>query len=69
MIEIFKTNVEEMTQAKRLIDLLLGHFPGHKINFDLHDCDKILRVEGKNLIPEKIMGLVKESGFNCKVFE
>jgi len=69
MIEVFKTNVEEMAQAKRIIDLLLEHFPGHKINFDLHDCDKVLRVEGKNLMPEKIMGLVVESGFRCNLLE
>ena len=69
MIEIFKTNVEELAQAKKIIDLLLEHFPGNKINFDLHDCDKILRVEGKNFRSEKIMGLVIENGFSCDVLE
>jgi hypothetical protein len=47
MIEVFKTNVEEAVQAEKLVDILLDHFPDNKINFDLHDCDKILRVEGK----------------------
>ena len=69
MIEVFKTNVQELAQAKKIIDLLLEHFPGHKINFDLHDCDKILRVEGRNFMPEKIKGLVIENGFNCDVLE
>lgn len=69
MIEVFKTNVEESAHAKRIVDLLLEHFPGNKINFDLHDCDKILRVEGKNFMPEKIMGLVMENGFSCDVLE
>ena len=52
MVEVFKTNVEEIVQAKKIIELLLEHFPGNRINFDLHDCDKILRVEGKSLESE-----------------
>ena len=69
MIEVFKTNVEEGAQAKRIIDLLLEHFPGNKINIDLHDCDKILRVEGKNFIAEKIKLFVNENGFCCDILE
>lgn len=69
MIEVFKTNVEESAQAKKIIDLLLEYFPGNKINFDLHDCDKILRVEGKSFCTEKIRGLVTENGFSCDVLE
>ncbi len=69
MMEIFKTNVEEMAQAKKIIDVLLEHFPGNTINFGLHDCDRILRVEGKSFAPEKIMFLVIENGFNCKILE
>lgn len=69
MIEVFKTNIEETLQAKKIVDLLLEHFPDNKINFDLHDCDKILRVEGKNFCAEKIMMLVMEKGFSCKVLE
>ncbi|HEY2722128.1 MAG TPA: hypothetical protein VGI82_10410 [Chitinophagaceae bacterium] len=69
MIEVFKTNVGEFVQAKRIIDLLLEQFPGNKINFDLHDCDKILRVEGKNFCAEKVISLVMENGFMCDVLE
>ena len=69
MIEVFKTNVEESAQASKIIDLLLEHFPGNKINFDLHDCDKILRVEGKHFMPEKIKDLVIEKGFMCDILE
>ena len=69
MIEVFKTNVEEATHAKNLVALLLQHFPASRINFDLHDCDKILRVEGDDFIPEKVIGLVKENGFTCHVLE
>jgi hypothetical protein len=69
MIEVFKTNVEEAWHAKNVIAVLLQHFPGSKINFDLHDCDRILRVEGENFVAEKVITLVTESGFACDVLE
>jgi len=69
MVEVFKTNVEETSEANKLVALLLQHFPGSKINFDLHDCDKILRVEGKDFMTEKLVMLVHENGFTCKVLE
>ncbi|MDB5224010.1 MAG: hypothetical protein JWN83_2677 [Chitinophagaceae bacterium] len=64
-IEVFKTNVQEASQADKILALLLEHFPGNRINFDMHDCDKVLRVEGKDFIPAKIIMLVEEHGFNC----
>jgi hypothetical protein len=69
MVEVFKTNVQEDRQAKSLVDLLLHHFPGNRINFDLDDCDKILRVEGHNFITEKVMVLIEEHGFACEILE
>lgn len=69
MIEVFKTNVEGTVQAKEIVNILLEHFPDNKINFDLHDCDKILRVEGISFCAEKIMTLVIENGFNCAILE
>ena len=69
MVEIFKTNVQEFSEAQKLVALLRRHFPESKINFDLDDCDKVLRVEGNNLRIEKVMTLVKEKGFLCKVLD
>jgi hypothetical protein len=69
MIEVFKTNVQETVQAKKIVTILLEHFPGNKINFDLYDCDKILRVEGESFCAEKIKTLVSDHGFSCDVLE
>ena len=69
MIEVFKTNVHEVNIAEKLIDLLMGHFPGSKINFDIDDCDKVLRVEGEDLVPANVISIVKEHGFNCAVLD
>lgn len=35
-------------------------------NFDLEDCDKILRVDSQNEISEKIINLLSDSSFNCE---
>ncbi len=67
MVEVFKTNVEEPKASKQIIRMLLEQFPFHKINFDLSDCDRILRVEGENISPDRIIELINSSGFCCEV--
>jgi len=69
MVEVFSTNVEEQAHAERLVALLLMHFPGGKINFDLQDCDRILRVEKQQLVPEKVIQLLHEQGYQCRILE
>ena len=69
MVEVFRTNVRRKRQAKTVMDILSKQFPLFRINFDLEDCDNILRVEGENICPESIAGLVTESGYVCDVLE
>lgn len=69
MVEVFKTNVHKKAQCKMLLGILSKTFPSFKINFDLLDCDKVLRVEGDNMESLRIMTLVKENGFKCEVLE
>lgn len=69
MVEVFKTNVQRKTQSKMLLCVLSEAFPTFKINFDLSDCDKVLRVKGDNIEALRIMVLVKEHGFNCEVLD
>lgn len=44
MVEVFKTNVRDPNQAQRLIKAIHLHYKGYQANFDLEDCDSILRV-------------------------
>ena len=69
MVEVFKTNVQKKAQSKMLLSILSEAFPSFKINFDLSDCDKVLRVEGDDIEAVRIMILVKESGFSCEVLD
>jgi hypothetical protein len=69
MVEVFKTDVQKKTQSKMLLSILSEAFPLFKINFDLSDCDKVLRVKGNNLEALRIMILVKENGFKCEILD
>lgn len=69
MVEVFKTNVQKKSQSKMLLCVLSEAFPTFKINFDLSDCDKVLRVEGDNMEKVRIMILVKKHGFNCEILD
>jgi hypothetical protein len=67
MIEVFKTNVQTQERAQIVLSMLAGTFPSFKINFDLDDTDKILKVQGENIRAELITGLLKEKGYQCEV--
>ena len=69
MLEVFKTNVQKKAESKMLLCVLSEAFPSFKINFDLSDCDKVLRVEGDNLEALRIMILIKEYGFACEILD
>ncbi len=65
MVEVFKTNVNNNKVAKSILSLLKREFPNYKINFDLEDCDKILRIEGEKISNESIISHLYGLGFVC----
>jgi len=69
MVEVFKTNVQDKGQAEQLVHLLSRYFPACSINFDLDDCDKVLRIEGELLTLENLKMIVNENGFICEVLD
>ena len=69
VIEVFKTDVATHSDAGNIIELLRQHFPGSRINFDLQDCDKILRLEGKDFSTDKVVMIVHQNGFYCEILE
>lgn len=68
-VEVFKTNVGDEDQAFEVRELLLQHFPGSNINFDLHDCDKVLRIAGSGISAETIIQLVRSKGVACNLLD
>lgn len=49
-VEVFKTNITQSSVANDVIKSLLQILPGCRINFDLHDCDNILRIESPEVL-------------------
>ncbi|AZJ36674.1 hypothetical protein [Tenacibaculum singaporense] len=71
MVEVFKTSVTLIEEEVFLLKKLRKKFPDYIVNFDLEDCDNILRIEVTdtkiNLI--SIIKLVESYGFNIEVLE
>lgn len=67
MVEVFKTDVQKQNQANILLTLLCRDYPAFRINFDLDDCDKILRIEGENVMPGEIIELLNSNGHECEI--
>jgi hypothetical protein len=65
-VEVFKTNVITPGQAAKLNVLLLQQFPHCRINFDLEDCDKILRMVTRVKITGKVIAFISKQGFTCE---
>lgn len=65
MIEVFKTNVNTEEDAKSLLDQIHSSYPSYKANFDLDDCDHILRVEvnGDSVADFYLIQLLGSFGF------
>lgn len=65
-ILVFKTNV----RYKKNIRYITPHLESLKgitrLNFDLHDKDKILRIESSDVVPASIEILLKREGYYCE---
>jgi len=71
MVEIFKTNVKNKRLAGRVLRILHANLPGYLFNFDLEDCDRILRAQSKGIIIEtaRIIRIAKDCCIEISVFE
>jgi len=68
-VEVFKTSVQTAKEAEVIVADLQACFPGHSINFDLEDCDRILRLEGKGMDVERVLSVLWNYGLECSVLE
>lgn len=62
---VFKTNIVEREIADSLTQTISLIYPSTLIHFDLEDCDRILRVEGKDAKASVIIKMLQELGFEC----
>jgi hypothetical protein len=68
IVKVFKTDIRDQLVARHLIHFLQQIFSHYKINFDLDDCDNILRIESTNeMIDEtNIQLLLASRGHHCE---
>ncbi len=71
MVEVFKTDVSSIDDATFLIEQIHQQFVGCKANFDLQDCDQILRIQmDTETIPiSPLVKLLNEHGFKAEMLE
>lgn len=64
---VFKTSVAtglEILKLKPKLDILLQH--GERWNFDLEDCDNILRVESNACNADQVKKALQIAGYECE---
>jgi hypothetical protein len=66
-VEIFKTDITEENAASNIVSHLQQLFPKANFNFDLQDCDNILRLESDYDIIQPTIAAVKALGFYCEL--
>jgi len=68
IVQIFKTNVQDHATATQIVRFLQSHFFDSRINFDLDDCDNILRIESRDttITDTEIQNLITKCGHLCE---
>jgi hypothetical protein len=65
MVYIFKTNVTTRVAVNKLAQALDKVSFITKWNFDLQDCDNILRIEAHEFDTKIVCGLLNSLGYSC----
>jgi hypothetical protein len=66
---VFKTNIQDRNQVKKLSPLLKKIRGILRWNVDLQDCDKVLRVETEGARPGSIEEVLQNAGYYCTELE
>lgn len=66
MIYVFMTSVKTKKNIRELKSHLNDLCKQTKWNFDLDDCDKILRIDSETEISQSVIHLLKSLGFECE---
>lgn len=69
MIYVFKTSVRTKRQVKQLKPHINNILQSQRWNFDLEDCDKVLRVDGEEGIVFRVKRLLNDHRFDCEELE
>jgi hypothetical protein len=64
-VKIFKTDVNQAGEAASIVKALSQHFQDYRVNFDLGDCDGIMRVKShqQEINIEQIIDLLNRRAY------
>lgn len=65
-IEVYKTDVKTKKEAKYIVALLQFVISDCIMNFDIEDCNHILRIETNRDIKEMVYRVFNKNGFYCQ---
>lgn len=70
MIEVFKTDVVSAASARQLVAAIGQELEGYRANFDLEDCDRILRVCAAGPVDaDAVIAVLRRHGHHATVLE
>ena len=64
-ILVFATNVANLKAVSKVKPLLTAMPAIEDWNFDLDDCDRILRIVSNDLCPRQVESTLQTAGFDC----
>jgi hypothetical protein len=68
MVEVFRTTVTDPYYARLLVRRIHSRFPGYCANFDLSDCDRILRIQSDSHINQpEVIAIIHRFGYHASV--
>lgn len=63
-IEVYKTNVDEISSARMILDEIRKSHPNSEPSFDLEDCDNVLRIKDSSGVDRSIIeDIIQNHGF------
>jgi hypothetical protein len=66
VISIYKTDINTKSKLRKAKPVLNRILLDSKWNFDLEDCDKILRIESKKSCSDFLIAELLKIGINCE---
>lgn len=67
-IEVFVTNIQNAFQSEQIKEDILAKYPKLKIDFDLEDIDRVLRIEGF-FNSSEVIEMLTSNNYKCEIMQ
>jgi hypothetical protein len=65
-ILVFKTNIDREDDVMRVMSRKKEEARIRRWSVDREDCDKVLRVEADEILPDEIIEMINNAGYACE---